>query len=152
MRLGAGEVEGLVGDGGAEVALLEEPVEVGVDEGEVAGLDVEGDGLGLAGSEGDLVEGAETLDVGGERGDHVADVEEDRLGASYAAGVGDVDLEGELVGGLETGLVDTEVAIFISSIAETGAEGIEDVHDGVVVVVTLHGGHVFAGLVVVGGK
>ena len=71
LRLGASSADLLVADFQKEVTLFERPLAIGSDEGEGLGGELEGDGLGLTGFEGDLREVTQALVVWHDRGDDV---------------------------------------------------------------------------------
>ena len=147
----AGEHEGLVACLQTEFAGLEHPLAVGADKGEVGGGEAEGDGLGLAGLQLNLVEGTQTAVVGGAGSDEVGGEEQHGLLACHTAGIGDIDLDGKHVRGAERGFIDGELVVAEGGVAEAVAEGPLLADDGFVVIGSLHDVGLLAGLVVVGG-
>ena len=135
-----------------EIAFLQGPLPVIVDESQVASFQCHRYGLGFARIEGNLFEVAQADVVGGAACHEVFRVEQYAFLARHASGVGHVYGEGQFVIGGELRLVHLQVAILIGGVAQSEAEGPLDVHHRIVIVVSAHLPDVLARLVVVSGE
>ena len=136
--------------GDAEVALFQAPLAIGPYKGQAGGGNLKGHRLGLTGIQGNLLEGAEALDIGDEGGHKVGAVHQHGFLTGNTARIGYVHRHLEYIIGLKLGGRDLEVAVSKLGITEAEAEGPLHVHHSIIVIGAFHSLAVLGHLVVVG--
>ena len=135
-----------------EVTLFQSPFAVIVNESHVASFQFQRDSLSLTRLQRNLVKVAQADVVGRAARYQVLREQEHAFLSGHFARVGHVHREGQFVIGVESCLVQFQIGVFISGVAQSEAERPLDIHHRVVVVVPAHLSDVLTWFVVVCGE